>query len=193
MVKVVTWWLAVVIAPLPVLTAQEVGRTQDTLRPIVTVAPNFVSQSSQRKPPLTPARAFLTSLVVPGLAQARFDRGSAGALFVAVEVGALAMIKRSGDQLKEARSFRNDSIPDDFSVGPDGNLVATGLSSGGFNSDLVRRRRLHLEDWIAVVAFNHLLSGADAFVSAQLWDLPTAVSVYPTAGRGAVFVATIKW
>lgn len=41
----------------------------------------------------------------------------------------------------------------------------------------VKARRLHFEDWIAMLAFNHLFSAADAFVSAQLWDLPAQVEM----------------
>ena len=46
----------------------------------------------------------------------------------------------------------------------------------------MRARRVHYEDWLAAILFNHLFSGADAFVAAQLWDLPTQVSARPDAG-----------
>ena len=143
-------------------------------------------------PPMRPGRAFLGSFALPGYSQARFDRGGAGALFVAVELGALAMVKRSSDQVREARRFRNDSLPVDYVVGTDGSITPGPRATGGFNADLIRRRRLHLEDWLAVIAFNHLLSGADAFVSSLLWDLDTAVALYPRQG-GGVLVATIRW
>ena len=61
-----------------------------------------------------------------------------------------------------------------------------------FNSTLVRARRLHLEDWIAVIAFNHLFAGAEAFVSANLWDLPTEVSARST-DRGPALAVTVAW
>jgi hypothetical protein len=41
----------------------------------------------------------------------------------------------------------------------------------------VKARRLHFEDWIAMLAFNHLFSAADAYVSAHLWDLPAQVEM----------------
>ena len=44
----------------------------------------------------------------------------------------------------------------------------------------MRTRRLHYEDWIAVLIFNHLFAGADAFVAAQLWDLPGKVAIRQT-------------
>jgi predicted branched-subunit amino acid permease len=51
---------------------------------------------------------------------------------------------------------------------------------------------LHLEDWLAVLASNHLFAGADAFVAAQLWDVPVSLSAIPRP-NGAVFVATLRW
>ncbi|MDF1505075.1 hypothetical protein, partial [Roseisolibacter sp. H3M3-2] len=129
------------------------------------------------EPPVPPRRAFLSSLLVPGLGQARLDRPSAGALFVAVEVVAIAMASKSLYDLRAAKAFRADSIPLAFPVD-----TATGLPTdtptrgeGPFPDDLVRSRRVHLEDWLAVIAFNHLIAGAEAFVAANLWDLPGQV------------------
>lgn len=182
--------LAAVAAP---VRAQVDTVRTDTARVIFDAPPVALQVQQRPVPPLSPGRAFLLSFALPGYAQARFDRGSAGALFVAVELGALAMVKRSSDQVREARRFFNDSLPTDFAVGPDGTLQPIGVQSGGFTRDLIRRRRLHLEDWLALIAFNHLLSGADAFVSAHLWDLPAAVAVYPTAAGGAALVASFRW
>ncbi len=62
------------------------------------------------------------------------------------------------------------------------------------SAELVRARRTHYEDWIALIIFNHLISGAEAFVSAHLWDLPAQVSVRPSiGGRGASVSASIAW
>lgn len=146
---------------------------------------------NQFTPPLTPKRAFLYSAMLPGLGQARLDRGSSGALFASVELAAMVMVRRSLADLREARRFRTDTLPANFlvngsEVGPQGTLV------GRYTSDLIRTRRLHVEDWLAVIAFNHLLSGADAFVSAQLWQLPVALSATPSA-HGTMVVATIRF
>ena len=51
---------------------------------------------------------------------------------------------------------------------------------------------LHVTHAHHVVAFNHLFAGADAFVSAQLWDVPVELSAYPRPS-GAVFAATIRF
>jgi hypothetical protein len=45
---------------------------------------------------------------------------------------------------------------------------------------------------MAVIAFNHLFAGADAFVSAQLWDMPVQISALPSA-TGAMLVATVRF
>jgi hypothetical protein len=177
-----------------IVDAQDSTRIRrDSARTILTAPPVALQVQSRSGPPMKPGRAFLSSFALPGYAQARFDRGSAGALFVAVELGALAMVKRSNDQVREARRFLADSLPLDFVVGTDGTLRPSAIASGGFTAELVRRRRLHLEDWLAVIAFNHLLSGADAFVAAQLWDLDAAVAVYPRSGGGGILVASFRW
>ncbi len=143
------------------------------------------------KSPLTPKRAFLYSLALPGFGQSRLDRGSSGALFASVELTALVMLKRVNADLSEARRYLNDSLPDNFT--PVGDTVrAVARPRGKYTADLIRTRRLHLEDWLAVVAFNHLFSGADAFVSAQLFDMPVQLSAVPTA-NGPWFVASIRF
>jgi hypothetical protein len=55
-----------------------------------------------------------------------------------------------------------------------------------------RSRKLHVEDWTAAIIFNHLIAGADAFVGAQLWDVPTRVSMVPTQ-QGLALVTTIRF
>ena len=62
-----------------------------------------------------------------------------------------------------------------------------------YSAARVRARRTHYEDWIAVLIFNHLIAGADAYVAAQLWDLPARVGVRADPrGRPAV-VASLKF
>ena len=111
-----------------------------------------------------------------------------------IELAALTMTRKSLTELREARQFRADSLPREFPVDP-----ATGeplpnppRTTGAFSSDLVRARRVHLEDWLALIAFNHLFAGAEAFVSANLWDLPAQVSPQTTS-RGAALRVTVRW
>lgn len=143
------------------------------------------------KSPLTPKRAFLYSLALPGFGQSRLDRGSSGALFASVELTALVMLRRVNADLREAKAYRTDSLPTNFT--PVGDTVrAVARAPGKYTADLIRTRRLHLEDWLAVVAFNHLFSGADAFVAAQLFDMPVQLSAVPSA-NGPWFVASIRF
>ncbi|MEP6764300.1 MAG: hypothetical protein ABJB66_08330 [Gemmatimonadaceae bacterium] len=144
------------------------------------------------KPPLTPRRAFVYSLILPGLGQSRLDRGSAGAFFALIELGALAMVQKSTTDLHEARKFSGDSLPENYTISATGTIVGTGVFNSKFPVALVNTRRLHVEDWFAALAFNHLISGADAYVAAHLWEVPLSLGAAPTKG-GAVLVATVRW
>jgi hypothetical protein len=59
-------------------------------------------------------------------------------------------------------------------------------------ADRVRARRTHLEDWIAAIVFNHLFSGADAWVAANLADFNANVNV-TAAGSGVQIAARLAW
>ena len=141
------------------------------------------------RPPISPRRAFLSSLLVPGYGQARLDRATAGALFAAVEVASIAMARKSADDLRYAKAHAADSAYDYVDNNGEQQRV---LRANRYAGGRVAARKTHYEDWIAVLVFNHLFSGADAFVAAQLWDVPAHVSVRPD-GRGAVVAASVAW
>lgn len=152
-------------------------------------------------PPISPGRAFLLSFAVPGLGQARLNRPTAGAVYITAEAVWLAMLAKSANDLRIAKARAGDVIVDRYAVDPttgrplfgaDGqpqvadtirSRYAEPVATGGIGSSdaqqrsRVKARRLHLEDWVAMLIFNHLFSGADAFVSAQLWDLPAQVEM----------------
>lgn len=141
------------------------------------------------RPPISPRRAFLYSFLVPGAGQARLDRGYAGGMFFLIELTALALAHRSAEDLRIARRFSGDSIPLRFQINPvtglptlgtDGQPIVAAWRAPRYDEAFVRTRRLHYEDWLAVLAFNHLFAGADAFVAAQLWDLPGKVGMRQT-------------
>jgi hypothetical protein len=170
----------------------------DTLRPPADSLPRLERlgvQSVSAKPPISPRRAFLYSFLVPGLGQARLDRPNGGALFATIELGAIAMAMKSHDDLRFARDARS-TILSGFTVVTDtlGNrrLVASDSLPNRYGSRL-RARRLHFEDWIAVLVFNHLFAGADAFVAAQLWDMPVRGSLRAAGPRSAALAATLEF
>ena len=151
-------------------------------------------------PPISPRRAFLYSLLLPGAGQATLDRATAGGMFFLIEAVGLALVHRSAEDLRIARSFAGDSMPLRYVTDPVTGLPAR-TSNGGmqvaewsvprYTEAYVRTRRLHYEDWLAVLVFNHLFAGADAFVAAQLWDLPVRIGVTPTA-TGARVSASLR-
>lgn len=180
--------LVMLVAPLGApLTAQQ----RDSVvakRPVIDA---LASQPGRFTPPLTPKRAFLYSALLPGFGQSRLDRGTSGALFASIELAAMVMVRRSGMNLREARRYQIDTLPAEYRVAGS-SVEKTGTFTNQFTRDLVRTRRLHVEDWLAVLAFNHLFAGADAFVSAQLWNVPVELAAIPRPS-GAVFVASIRY
>jgi hypothetical protein len=169
--------------------------TTDTTASRRPTRPRAVAARPIIRPPISARRAMIYSLLVPGLGQSRLDRPATGAFFVAIEAAALTMAAKSAFDLGEAKAFRGDSVvvtsfPVDTAGAPIG--TGTGAQRNNFTASLVRARRLHLEDWLALVAFNHLISGAEAFVSANLWGVPGEVAVRPTR-RGTALSMTIAW
>ncbi len=165
-------------------SAQAARRTSRTAPRIVREEPALPGDTA--RPPVTPGRAFLYSFLVPGAGQAKLDRRTAGGMFFLIEVSALTLVHRSAEDLRIARRFAGDSVPFRYQVNgvtgqpvldADGAPVVAEWRAARYDAAFVRTRRLHYEDWLAVIAFNHLAAGADAFVAAQLWDLPGKVAI----------------
>jgi hypothetical protein len=151
-------------------------------------------------PPISPGAAFLSSLLIPGLGQARLDRPVAGALYAAVELTGIAMLRKTWLDEREAIRFRLDSIPYSYKQNNAGGVVLDSLGHpvvdiwtfNRFADPLRAARRANAEDWTALILFNHFFSGADAFVAAQLWDLPANVAVRWLPG-GPMVQAAMRW
>jgi hypothetical protein len=139
------------------------------------------------KPPLSPRRAFLYSLALPGYGQSILGRPTAGAIFVIAEAIGIAMLRESNAELREARRLRSDST---YVIGYENGNPITARSP--YNDDLINLRRAHREDWVAAIIANHFFAGADAYVAAHLWDLPAQVAVKQTE-RGTVVAARLRW
>jgi hypothetical protein len=153
------------------------------------------------KPPMTPRRAFLSSLIIPGYAQTVFGRDHAAMLFAVIEIGSIGMARKSAMDLAEAKAFANDSIPATYQIDPNTGLAKidpkTGLPipdtyiASRFTPDRIKARRTHYEDWIAAIVFNHLFSGADAYVAANLWDFKANIGIV-AAPRSAGVYASLR-
>jgi hypothetical protein len=148
---------------------------------------------------MSPRRAFLTSLLLPGYAQTVFGRERAAMLFSVIEIGALGMARKAADDLNEAKRMPRDSVVGSYRIDPaTGRAVldpTTGLPipdtwvTGRFSADRIKARRTHYEDWIAAIVFNHLFSGADAYVAANLWDFRTNIGVVANRESAAIYAS----
>jgi hypothetical protein len=154
------------------------------------------------KPPISTKRAFLSSLILPGYGQNLLDRPHAAMLFSTLEVFSLGMAAKAAHDLRDVKSIPKDSIISTYKIDPITGLAsldpkthqpipATWIKSR-FDSDRVKARRVHYEDWIAALIFNHLIAAADAYVAANLWDFHANVAAAATPSSARIG-ATITW
>ena len=182
---------AIMIAALP---AAVVAQVTDTVP--VKPSPSLVVPKPAGAPPITPRRAFLYSLAFPGTGQSILARPTAGSIFIAAEAGTLAMIAKSIYDLRAARAIVNDSVVYSYTAPTDGSdpapiyrRTAAALRA----QSRIPARRAHVEDWVTILIVNHFLSGADAYVAANLWDVPTDVSVTAAPAGGIRLAARLAW
>ncbi len=166
----------------PPIVPRDTARSDTTTKRPLRRIPNSIPDSLLR-PPISPKAAFLHSLVLPGWGQSALRRNTASTIFGSVEVGAIYMVAKSRADLRNAQAL----------AGRD-SLVVDGSTTKvpAVSQALINARKLHLEDWIAILIFNHLISGADAYVAANLWDLPARVSIRHTPA-GPAIGAQFRW
>jgi len=153
------------------------------------------------RPPVSPGRAFLTSLFVPGLGQSRLGRQLPGAIYASIEAMSIVMLLKARNDLRIARGQAESRVVNRYRVDPvtgapildaDGRFVPRDTVENRFDNERVDARRTQVEDWIAVLAFNHLFAGADAFVASLLWDLPARVGARRLP-RGFGLGLSVRW
>jgi hypothetical protein len=156
----------------------------------VRVDTTVASTADSLKPPITPRRAMLYSFLIPGYSQTVLGRRKAAAAFLFVEAMCISMIRESAADVHEARRTVNDTIVVSYS--PNGTPI---VAPPRFTPKEVQSRESHVEDWVALLIANHLFAGADAFVAANLWDVPARLGlrVLPNGMRGAAVTASIRW
>jgi hypothetical protein len=185
------------IAPMASGGAQQVDSARVGARhkpPARTPAPDTL------KPPISPKRAFFYSLLVPGYGQSVLNRPIAGSLFFGAEVTWIAMATKSAYDLRYARAHERDSLVVSYALDSTGavqrdslgRMVGATYAPNRYATERVAARRKHLEDYYALLIANHLLAGAEAFVSAQLWDVPEHVSIRALP-FGPALVASFRW
>ena len=136
--------VALVVVTAPHAAAQLPFPTprQDSLRPQDTVP----VPRFRVAPPISPLGAAGRSLLIPGWGQAALGRRITGAAFVFWEGLTVGMTIKSVHQLSYLESIGD--------------------------SARIEGKRQELQDWVVLLVFNHLFAGAEAFVSAYLWDFP---------------------
>ncbi len=117
-------------------------------------------------PPVSPLAAMGRSLLLPGWGQAVLHRRVTGAVFVFWEGLSLTMALKASNQLRYMRET---------------------------NADGADLKRQEVEDWVVVLVFNHLMAGAEAFVSAELWDFPSELKARPLPGGRIGVGPTLHW
>lgn len=114
------------------------------------------------KAPVSPMGALLRSMLVPGWGQAKLHRKLTGALFVTWEGLTLGMALKTDHELQYLRRTKSGSV---------------------------KSKQQERQDWLVLLAFNHLFSGIEAYVSSHLWDFPEDLQVsaapLPDGGFGA--------
>ena len=121
----------------------------DTARRDTTAQRPVRGDSVRPVAPVTPGGAFLRSFLIPGWGQSRLGRNVTGGIFLLWEGVCEAMVWKTVWQLNFAQE------------------------RGKFVASHTQER----EDWIVLLVFNHLLAGAEAYVSANLYDFPAALKV----------------
>ena len=154
----------------------------DTIPPdsVVTPRSSIISTTADPDPsrPISPGGAFLQSLLLPGRGQLTLGKKNAARFYIAVEALGIGMTVHSMRRLREAKRLVGDSTAVEWEVDPvSGDSIPIRFEPGRFTPERVNARRTHVEDWVALIIFNHLLSAADAYVAANLWDFPARVSL----------------
>ena len=99
---------------------------------------------------IRPMGAFWRSFLIPGWGQSATGRHKTGAVFVVWE-GVTAMMTLKAQQ--EANYMKQ------------------------IGSANLKAKRQEVQDWLVLWVFNHLFSGAEAYVSAHLQDFPADLKI----------------
>jgi hypothetical protein len=110
-----------------------------------------------------PMGSFWRSFLLPGWGQARLNRKLTGGIFLGWEGVTLGMSLKTRHELAYLRRTKSGRAED--------------------------KRREH-EDWLVLLAFNHLFAGLEAYVSAHLADFPGDLRIQAVPGGvgGAVSI-----
>ena len=163
-------WKVVLATVATVVTVTTVGLAQDSVRaapdsiPVAELPPAGADTLAFARAPTSPMGARWRSLLVPGWGQAKVNRKLTGALFVVWEGVTLGMSIKTSHELAYLRR--------------------TGSASAS-------SKKQERQDWLVLLAFNHLFSAIEGYVSSHLWDFPEdlEVTAAPVPGGGGIGVS----
>jgi hypothetical protein len=104
---------------------------------------------------ISPMNALWRSMLIPGWGQARLNRKLAAGMLVAWEGVTLGMTLKTRHELEYLRRT---------------------------NSARAEDKRQEHEDWLVLLAFNHLFAGLEAYISAHLADFPGDLGLQAVPG-----------
>lgn len=111
---------------------------------------------------ISPSNALWRSLLLPGWGQARLNRKLAGGMFVAWEGVTVGMSLKTRRELRYLRRT---------------------------NSARAEDKRQEHEDWLVLLAFNHLFAGLEAYISAHLADFPGDLRLEAVPGGAGALIS----
>jgi hypothetical protein len=116
-------------------------------------APRAAADSfARRTPPIGPSGALVRSLLVPGLGQIWLGRKLTAGVFVAIEATTLTLALRANHQAHQLD-----------------------LTDPAAAAD----KRQQREDFLVLLALNHVAAGVEAYVAAHLYDFPGDLKLTP--------------
>jgi hypothetical protein len=105
--------------------------------------------------PVSPMGAFWRSVLVPGWGQARLGRKLTAGILIGWEGTTLGMALKTRHELAYLRRTGSERAED---------------------------KRGEHQDWVVLLAFNHLFAGLEAYVSAHLSDFPADLKLQAVPG-----------
>lgn len=113
---------------------------------------------------VNPTSVLWRSLLVPGWGQLKMGQPITAAFFLAAEAVTLGMTLKTNSDLQHLRSIGADSVT-------------------------INNKSQAREDWIVFMVVNHVLSGLEAYVSANLSDFPAELKFRRLPGGMSAQVA----